>query len=193
LNTGKNRRSNKVREYNRFVTAGIVSFLTILGLIFFFDLTLAQSIETGVLLFTAIVLIFYTNETQKMKQEILNQTAALVAPSVCINNNLSVNEATFSVFNYSSENIARDFHGQLYYHGKKVDEKTIPVVGFTGAESLTAMPQKMVFPISKEHFNNREILSLKYYFSERTGNFKFEGEFESLVKTAVWSMPHLKM
>jgi len=129
-----------------------------------------------------------------MKQEIVNQTSALLCPSIVIRSSIHSLRVAFHVQNYSSQNIAIHFDAQLYYDEQMLDEKTLPVIGFTGSGFVTATAQTMHFPISQDHFNNRKKLSFKYYFFDRTGKFKFNGEIKSLHKDNVEGVPiHLKI
>jgi len=169
----------------RFFWAALFAIIVTLGLNAFQLTNVAVSIESGLLSFTAIILIFYTKETQEMKHQIINQTRAILTPSLVVtfaSFGDRHNQANFRVENFSRENIALNFQGEIFFKDSKIDEKRIAVISYGGAGTKGFYPDSIVFPfnVSEEHYDNRDKLRFEYSYYDRTGKFKFKGLIKSL-------------
>jgi len=115
-----------------------------------------------------------------MKNEMVNQTTAILAPSLVVSFGdfgAQHDQVSINVFNYSAENIARDFSGELFISGEKIGEKKVDVIVFCGSHShITALPTSMYFQTKQEYYDKRQSAIFKYSYYDRTGKIKFSDE-----------------
>lgn len=169
-----------IGESKQYLIAAIISLLLVSLFYYLCLIPIGQAIESGILLFTALILVLYTKATQEMKTEMVNQTRSILAPSLVVNFSsfdAQHDDLTFDIFNYSSENIARNFSGVLFFDDKQIDSKHIKVIGFCGSNTTTyAKADSLHFKITKEHYENKSKLVLRYSYFDRTGKICFNDE-----------------
>ena len=124
-------------------------------------------------------------DRQEMKHQIINQTRAILTPSLVVtfaSFDDRHNKANFRVENFSRENIALNFQGEIFFKDSKIDEKRIAVISYGGAGTKGFYPDSIVFPfnVSEEHYDDRDKLRFEYSYYDRTGKFKFKGLIKSL-------------
>ena len=140
-------------------------------------------ILTGALVVVTASYVIVTNRILKANKQVVaemkEQTNAMLAPSIVVkfvHFGAQNDQANFLIRIFSSENIARNFHGQLFFDGKKIGEVRREVI-YVGAPDF-----RKGFGITKEQYKNNDRLIFRYSYTDRTGKIRFDGE-ENCQKT----------
>ena len=115
----------------------------------------------------------------------VNQTRAILAPSIVVTFGGfgdQHDKANFRVENFSRENIALNFHGELFFEDNKIDEEKIPVISYGGLESKGFYPdhKRFSFIVSPDYYDSRSKVRFEYSYYDRTVKLKFSGSIKSL-------------
>jgi hypothetical protein len=195
-----NTSGSKDGHWSVWLTATAVAVVTVVvGCLLYYRLMhLPEALNLWAVLTTLVIVVRYTAVTTAMgvatralAVESIKQRRALVAPCVLVKFggfDAQHHELTVNVFNFSEENIALDFRGQLYVGDEKVAETTREIVAYCESHSMThAGPTSLRFNADNacdgcsdlfsqgEVFNVRAGLGFRYTYSDKTGEFCYEG------------------
>lgn len=165
-------------QNHKYIICVIISFLTISIWANYYHTEIKEAINIGFLIFTALMLLLYTYETQKMKEEIVVQTKAIISPSIYVEYRGAGNqhdELNFTLYNYSIENIAIYFKCQLFFNNKLVKnspERSFPIVGHYDIVGDQA-PYNISFQITKDQYKKAKYFELKYSYYDKTESTKY--------------------